>query len=51
MINNKPITLRSADALHIGFDVTPAKYITGIITEKGILTYPYKQKILSFKKL
>jgi len=30
------------------FDVTPARYITGIITEKGIATYPFAE---SFKKL
>jgi len=28
------------------FDVTPAKYITGIITEKGIMTNPYSVNIL-----
>lgn len=28
------------------FDVTPAKYITGIITEKGIITPPYSVNLL-----
>lgn len=28
------------------FDVTPAKYITGIITEKGIVSYPYSINLL-----
>ncbi|MDR3599205.1 MAG: S-methyl-5-thioribose-1-phosphate isomerase [Desulfosporosinus sp.] len=28
------------------FDVTPAKYITGIITEKGIVTAPYSVNLL-----
>jgi S-methyl-5-thioribose-1-phosphate isomerase len=27
-----------SEALNIAFDVTPAKYITGIITEKGVIT-------------
>lgn len=27
------------------FDVTPAKYVTAIITEKGIITQPYKKNI------
>ena len=27
------------------FDVTPARYITGFITEKGILKPPYKESI------
>jgi S-methyl-5-thioribose-1-phosphate isomerase len=31
--------------LNLAFDVTPAKYITGIITEKGIIT-PDKESIL-----
>ncbi|HUX46889.1 MAG TPA: S-methyl-5-thioribose-1-phosphate isomerase [Desulfosporosinus sp.] len=29
-----------------GFDVTPAKYITGIITEKGIVVAPYSVNLL-----
>jgi len=28
------------------FDVTPAKYITGIITEKGIVNHPYSVNLL-----
>ena len=27
------------------FDVTPAKYVTGIITERGVLTAPYVESI------
>jgi methylthioribose-1-phosphate isomerase len=27
------------------FDITPAKFITAIITEKGILTTPYSTSI------
>lgn len=30
------------------FDVTPAKYITAIITEKGIITKPYKKNLNRF---
>jgi len=51
IINNRPITLKSADVLHLGFDITPAKYITGIVTERGIFSYPYRKKILSLRKL
>lgn len=29
------------------FDITPAELISGIITEKGVLKYPYEDKILS----
>ena len=27
------------------FDVTPSKYVTGIITERGVLTAPYVEAI------
>ncbi|MFQ6087731.1 MAG: S-methyl-5-thioribose-1-phosphate isomerase [Candidatus Methanofastidiosia archaeon] len=33
------------DVLNFAFDVTPAEYITGIITEKGILRKPYEERI------
>ena len=36
-------------AYNPAFDVTDAKYITAIITEKGVLTPPYKEKIKSVK--
>jgi len=29
------------------FDVTPAKYITAIITERGVLRAPYNESIAS----
>jgi methylthioribose-1-phosphate isomerase len=32
------------------FDITPAKYITAIITEKGILTKPYRAAIAHMYK-
>lgn len=31
------------------FDVTPARYITGIITEKGMVRYPYEGKLDKLK--
>ncbi len=34
-----------AEVLNPAFDVTPAKYITGIITEKGVLRPPYEESI------
>jgi methylthioribose-1-phosphate isomerase len=34
-----------------GFDVTPARYITGFITEKGVIRAPYEENIpLAFRK-
>jgi|TARA_Y100000385_G_scaffold210262_1_gene218122 S-methyl-5-thioribose-1-phosphate isomerase len=39
--NENPIQVRvcspGSEALNLAFDVTPAKYVTGIITEKGIV--------------
>jgi methylthioribose-1-phosphate isomerase len=32
------------------FDVTPAKYITAIITERGVLRAPYEQSIQQMAK-
>lgn len=36
MINNNRIANESSDAFNPAFDITPSKYISGIITEKGI---------------
>jgi methylthioribose-1-phosphate isomerase len=41
-INNKLITLKTAKAYHPAFDITPAKNISAIITEKKVYKYPYK---------
>jgi methylthioribose-1-phosphate isomerase len=47
-----PVGPRGVKAYNPAFDVTPAKYVTGIITEKGILKAPYAEKIKRvFKKL
>lgn len=37
-------------ALYPGFDITPNKYITAIITENGVLTGPYKEKLLKLSQ-
>ncbi len=34
-----------ATALNLAFDVTPARLITGIITEKGIIRAPYRENL------
>lgn len=44
-INGKPICADGVKARNPAFDVTPAKYITGIITERGILSGDYRQVI------
>lgn len=39
--NGKQITPSSAEISNPAFDVTPAKYVTAIITERGVLRAPY----------
>lgn len=41
----RPVAPRDIKALNPAFDVTPSKYITGIITEVGVLQKPFKQSI------
>jgi methylthioribose-1-phosphate isomerase len=43
--NERRIVPDGAEIANPAFDVTPAKYIAGIITEKGILKPPYKESI------
>jgi methylthioribose-1-phosphate isomerase len=38
------------DALNPAFDVTPAEYITAIITEKGIAQTPFEPQLKSFRE-
>lgn len=44
-INGKPISARGTKAVNPSFDVTPACLISAIITEKGIIKNPNKQKL------
>ncbi len=44
-INGKAIAPSNVGVKNPAFDVTPAKYITGIITEKGIIYPPYNVNI------
>lgn len=44
-IMGKRIAPKGVKALHLGFDVTPSRFITAIITERGIITPPYKKNI------
>jgi methylthioribose-1-phosphate isomerase len=43
--NGKQMTPNGAAIQNPAFDVTPAKYITAIITEHGVLRAPYEQSI------
>ena len=43
--NGKQMTPHGVAIENPAFDVTPAKYITAIITERGVLTAPFEQSI------
>jgi methylthioribose-1-phosphate isomerase len=43
--NGKQMTPDGVGIENPAFDVTPAKYVTAIITERGVLTAPYNQSI------
>lgn len=52
LINGKRVAPKGMDVFNPGFDVTPGENITGIITEKGIVTAPYKENLAKlFKSL
>jgi methylthioribose-1-phosphate isomerase len=40
-VGGRPITLPDVEVRNPAFDVTPAKYIAGIITERGVFRPPY----------
>jgi len=44
-LNGRPIAPEGLTALNPAFDVTPDKYVTGIITEVGILRKPFRKAI------
>ena len=45
VINGKLISALGTQVLNPAFDVTPARLISGIITEKGVLYSPYEESI------
>jgi len=44
-INGVQFTIEDIDVTTPAFDVTPAELIDGIITEKGVARYPYKESL------
>jgi methylthioribose-1-phosphate isomerase len=48
--NGKQMTPHGVSIENPAFDVTPAKYITAIITERGVLRAPYEQSIQQMAK-
>ena len=47
--NGKQMTPDGVGIQNPAFDVTPAKYITAIITERGVLRAPFEQSIAAMK--
>lgn len=45
--NERQITPANAEICNPAFDVTPAKYVTAIITERGVLRGPYEESLQS----
>ncbi len=48
--NGKQMTPNGVSVENPAFDVTPAKYITGIITERGVLTAPFTESIAAMAR-
>jgi methylthioribose-1-phosphate isomerase len=48
--NGRQMTPHGVSIENPAFDVTPAKYITAIITERGVLRAPYEQSIQQMAK-
>jgi methylthioribose-1-phosphate isomerase len=48
--NGKQMTPHGVAIENPAFDVTPAKYVTAIITERGVLRAPYEQSIQALAK-
>ena len=44
-IKGMQFTIEDIDVTTPAFDVTPAELIHGIITEKGVARYPYKESL------
>lgn len=44
-LHGKLLTVRDVKACYYSFDVTPARYITHFITEKGVIERPFKKYI------
>ncbi len=48
--NGKQMTPDGVSIENPAFDVTPAKYISGIITERGVLTAPFAESIVAMAR-
>jgi methylthioribose-1-phosphate isomerase len=44
-VAGSPITLEKIKARYYSFDITPEKYISSFVTEKGIIEKPFRKYI------
>lgn len=44
-INQRRITVEGVDALYPAFDITPARLLTGIVTEGGLFKAPFEEQL------
>jgi methylthioribose-1-phosphate isomerase len=44
-ISGLPIAPRGVTAAHPAFDVTPARLVSALVTERGVLRPPYEQSL------
>jgi len=44
-LNGQPIAPEGVEAAHPAFDVTPARYVTAIITECGVIRPPFVETL------
>ena len=44
-LNGSPIAPQGAQAINPAFDITPARYVTAIVTERGVVRQPYGERL------
>jgi methylthioribose-1-phosphate isomerase len=44
-IQEQRITPEGVQALYPAFDITPARLLTGIVTEAGLFAHPFEEKL------
>ena len=44
-MNGTPIALRGTPVFYPAFDVTPARLVTAIVTDRGVVRAPYRRAL------
>jgi methylthioribose-1-phosphate isomerase len=50
-VGDCPVTPEGVEVANPAFDITPARYITGIITECGIAYPPYEESLAEYVRM